>query len=107
MEELAPCPICKSPAKILNWQNSSFVIECSQNNNSHCVYIKAKTREEAIKLWNNRQENTCKSICYTPYFKLCSVCRHSTAVEHKYCPNCGRKFVCNDKSSKVGTNENM
>lgn len=52
MEEIRDCPICHAPAKVLNWMNHSYVIECSKNDYQHCVYIRANSREEAIKKWN-------------------------------------------------------
>ena len=52
INNLRKCPICGASAKVLNWMNKAYVVECSKNNNKHCVYVVADTREEAIKKWN-------------------------------------------------------
>lgn len=55
MSEFSPCPLCGAPAHGLSW-GGRYVIECSKNNNRHCVYIVSNSKEEALMEWNARNQ---------------------------------------------------
>lgn len=56
-----PCPFCGAPAFIWQW-NGGARVDCSKWSsdapavNVHFVGIGAKTRDEAVKIWNTRSE---------------------------------------------------
>lgn len=58
MDELKPCPFCGGEAHLWTW-NGGTRIDCKNWKNSqsetHIIGIGAKTREEAIRLWNRRE----------------------------------------------------
>ena len=108
---LVPCKVCGAPAHGVNWVNSSYVVECSKNDRTHCVYVMALTKEEAIDLWNGDTLTTeiiMDEAGQPPYREGdwiynsishgCSRCgfpygNYSRGFHPVYCPNCGRMII--------------
>lgn len=62
--KLKPCPFCGSPARLWKWDGGTR-IDCSNwragDVDVHYVAIGARTKEEAVNLWNRRTEKNVKS----------------------------------------------
>lgn len=59
MEELKPCPFCGSKAHVVDY-GTGVVIEC-ESPDDHVAGVEAKTKAEAIMLWNRRSSN-CANV---------------------------------------------
>ena len=57
-EEVKPCPFCGSPAFVWEW-NGGARVDCSNwlaaDGREHFVGIGARSRKEAIEIWNTRK----------------------------------------------------
>lgn len=106
MSEMLPCPFCGAEGIIWPFREHPFYVAICKDG-CGCQLGDFKTREEAMRAWNTRAEQTCEmkyvksGVLYHVW--RCAGCGYEYAenvgeieIVQNYCPNCGRRVVNND-----------